>query len=329
MKVAAHAAPHAHRLVAGRSPQAQRGQGGEDIRSSMRDISMGMVAEGAIERMPGYEALRGGVITALKGAFIPLKIFDLPGPHSLIFKFLPAPIVGKVFEMLPLSLAAKLASKAGVGASDKIANLIISGLKTAKVIKDGPVEESQQEAVRAFVEAFTKNLSMVYEPEFLKEFEDHHGRNFFTRVIEGEGDYVYGEMADALMKKTFNEVGGIVTDSLLGKVSEVETAATDTLKSAQDRVIAVKEHASESVKHVAANVTASATHVRDSASKTIARATNVAKEAANEAQKSIQKHISSPSKKNFIMNVFEKLQSLIKGFLPQGAAPSIPLAKVA
>jgi hypothetical protein len=141
------------------------------------------------------------------------------------------------YKLIPTGIISKAAGKIGLGGgiTNQVSKFLTGGLaKTGIKISD--------EDIKSLTNELGKSLSDIYNPKFLKQFD-----NFFTRALQGDG--VYMEVADVLIEKALANVGDTVTKALSRGVSAIsdgtaQAAGTEAItKTTQKTAESVKQKA--------------------------------------------------------------------------------------
>jgi hypothetical protein len=161
--------------------------------------------------MPFMGPLKQGLglflIQAYSPILKPFEILNLVTNH--MFSRLAPGLADKSYELLykviPTGLISKAAGKIGLGGgiTNQVSKFLIGGLAKAGIKTNG-------EDIKTLTNELGKSLSDIYNPKFLKQFD-----NFFTRALK-EGERPYMEVAEALIEKSLANVGETVSKALSG-----------------------------------------------------------------------------------------------------------------
>jgi hypothetical protein len=190
--------------------------------------------------MPFMGPLKQGLglflIQAYSPILKPFEILNLLTNH--MFSRLAPGLADKSYELLykviPTGLISKAAEKIGLGGgiTNQVSKFLIGGLAKAGIKTNG-------EDIKTLTNELGKSLSDIYNPKFLKQFD-----NFFTRALK-EGERPYMEVAEALIEKSLANVGETVSKALsqgMNAISDgtaqaaVTEAIKDTAQKTTDRV---------------------------------------------------------------------------------------------
>ena len=127
------------------------------------------------------------------------------------------------YKLIPTGIISKAAGKIGLGGgiTNQVSKFLTGGLaKTGIKISD--------EDIKSLTNELGKSLSDIYNPKFLKQFD-----NFFTRALQGDG--VYMEVAEALIERSLANVGETVSKALSQGMNAIgdrtaQGAVTGTIK---------------------------------------------------------------------------------------------------
>jgi hypothetical protein len=168
--------------------------------------------------MPFMAPLRQGLGLFLIQAYSPiLKPFEVLNlVTNRMFSRLAPGFADKSYELfyklIPTGIISKAAGKIGLGGgiTNQVSKFLTGGLaKTGIKISD--------EDIKSLTNELGKSLSDIYNPKFLKQFD-----NFFTRALQGDG--VYMEVADVLIEKTLANVSETVAKTFSQGVSAIGDA---------------------------------------------------------------------------------------------------------
>jgi hypothetical protein len=196
--------------------------------------------------MPFMGPLKQGLSLFLIQAYSPIlkpfEILNLVTNH--MFSKLAPNAADKSYELLykviPTEFISKTAAKIGLTGGDitnKVSNFIVSGLRKAKI----EINEAQ---INPLINEIVKDLSHMYNPEFLKQFNAKDGRGFLSRTFE-EGTKPYKDLAEFFITRAWVNAGETVSKALsqgMNAISDgtaqaaVTEAIKDTAQKTTDRV---------------------------------------------------------------------------------------------
>jgi hypothetical protein len=168
--------------------------------------------------MPFMPQLKQGLGLFLIQAYSPiLKPFEILNVlTNHMFSRLAPGFADKSYELfyklIPTGIISKAAGKIGLGGgiTNQVSKFLTGGLtKTGIKISD--------EDIKSLTNELGKSLSDIYNPKFLKQFD-----NFFTRALQGDG--VYMEVADVLIEKALANVSETVAKTFSQGVSAIGDA---------------------------------------------------------------------------------------------------------
>ena len=179
--------------------------------------------------IPFIGQLKQGLALFLIQAYSPiLKPFEvLKLVTNRMFSRLAPGFADKSYELfyklIPTGIISKAAGKIGLGGgiTNQVSKFLTGGLaKTGIKISD--------EDIKSLTNELGKSLSDIYNPKFLKQFD-----NFFTRALQGDG--VYMEVAEALIERSLANVGETVSKALSQGMNAIgdrtaQGAVTGTIK---------------------------------------------------------------------------------------------------
>lgn len=187
------------------------------------------------------------LIQAYSPILKPFEVLNLVTNH--MFSRLAPGLADKSYELLykviPTGLISKAAGKIGLGGSisDQVSKFIISSLAKTGI-------KTSDDNIKALTKELGKGLSDMYNPKFLKQFD-----NFFTRALR-EGERPYMEVADALIEKALANVGDTVTQALSQGINAIgdgtaQAAVTEAVKdTAQKTTNSIKETANATTQKI-------------------------------------------------------------------------------
>ena len=155
------------------------------------------------------------LIQAYSPILKPFEVLNVLTNH--MFSRLAPGLADKFYELLykiiPTGIISKAAGKIGLGGGifNQVAKFLISSLAKAGI-------KTSDENIKVLTNELGKGLSDMYNPQFLKQFD-----NFFTRALR-EGERPYMEVADALIEKALANVGDTVTKALSQGVNAIENS---------------------------------------------------------------------------------------------------------
>ena len=147
------------------------------------------------------------------------------------------------YKLIPTGIISKAAGKIGLGGgiTNQVSKFLTGGLaKTGIKISD--------EDIKSLTNELGKSLSDIYNPKFLKQFD-----NFFTRALQGDG--VYMEVAEALIERSLANVGETVSKAFQKTTTNIKNEAN----AAQKAIHAQKQADSKQVLDKAKPITSQAT----------------------------------------------------------------------
>jgi len=177
--------------------------------------------------MPFMGPLKQGLglflIQAYSPILKPFEILNLVTNH--MFSRLAPGLADKSYELfyrlIPTGLISKAAGKIGLGGdiSNQVSKFLTSGLAKAGI-------RTSDEDIKTLTNELGKSLSDIYNPQFLKQFD-----NFFTRALK-EGERPYMEVAEALIERSLANVGETVTKALSQGISAIQKTAENVQQGA-------------------------------------------------------------------------------------------------
>lgn len=201
--------------------------------------------------MPFMGPLKQGLglflIQAYSPILKPFEVLNLVTNH--MFSRLAPGLADKSYELLykiiPTGIISKTAGKIGLGGgiSNQVSKFLINSLaKTGIKMSD--------DDIKALTKELGKGLSDIYNPKFLKQFD-----NFFTRALK-EGDRPYMEVAEVLIERALFSIGETATKALSQGINAIgdgtaQAAATEAIKdTAQKTADSVKETANATTQKI-------------------------------------------------------------------------------
>ena len=163
------------------------------------------------------------------------------------------------YKLIPTGIISKAAGKIGLGGgiTNQVSKFLTGGLaKTGIKISD--------EDIKSLTNELGKSLSDIYNPKFLKQFD-----NFFTRALQGDG--VYMEVAEALIERSLANVGETVSKALSQGMNAIgdrtaQGAVTGTIKDTPQKTTTnIKNEANAAQKAIHAQKQADSKQVLDKA----------------------------------------------------------------
>ena len=200
--------------------------------------------------MPFMGPLKQGLglflIQAYSPILKPFEILNLLTNH--MFSRLAPGLAYKSYELLyqvlPTGLISKAADKIGFGGgiTNQVSKFLIGGLAKAGIKTNG-------EDIKTLTNELGKSLSDIYNPKFLKQFD-----NFFTRALK-EGERPYMEVAEALIEKSLANVGETVSKALSQGINAIgdgtaQAAVTEAIKDTPQKTTTVRNEASAAQKAI-------------------------------------------------------------------------------
>jgi hypothetical protein len=180
--------------------------------------------------MPFMGPLKQGLALFLIQAYSPIlkpfEILNLVTNH--MFSRIAPGLADKSYELLykviPTGLISKAAGKIGLGGgiTNQVSKFLIGGLAKAGI-------KTNDEYITTLTNELGKSLSDIYNPKFLKQFD-----NFFTRALK-EGERPYMEVAEALIERSLANVSDTVTKALSQGINAIgdgtaQAATTEAIK---------------------------------------------------------------------------------------------------
>ncbi len=171
------------------------------------------------------------------------------------------------YKLIPTGIISKAAGKIGLGGgiTNQVSKFLTGGLaKTGIKISD--------EDIKSLTNELGKSLSDIYNPKFLKQFD-----NFFTRALQGDG--VYMEVAEALIERSLANVGETVSKALSQGMNAIgdrtaQGAVTGTIKDTPQKTTTnIKNEANAAQKAIHAQKQADSKQVLDKAKPITSQAT--------------------------------------------------------
>jgi hypothetical protein len=180
--------------------------------------------------MPFMPQLKQGLGLFLIQAYSPiLKPFEILNVlTNHMFSRLAPGLADKSYELLykviPTGLISKATGKIGLGGgiTNQVSKFLIGGLAKAGI-------KISDEDIKSLTNELGKSLSDIYNPQFLKQFN-----NFFDRALR-EGERPYMEVADVLIEKALANVSETVAKTFSQGVSAIgdgtaQAAVTGAIK---------------------------------------------------------------------------------------------------